>query len=111
VKGLAWISCLLGIWAAVAPFLFPWEVCTWVYLAGVIPGILVALLSAGFALQAKKSLGWLCWLCVALGLWLIVAPFLAGYALVLDVAWSNFVPGALIAVLSGAAGIMVQRAE
>ena len=89
---LSWISCLLGIWAAVAPFLFPWDVCLWVFLAGIIPGILVALLSAWFALGPSKGLAWLCWICAVLGVWIAVSPFVAGYTIVSDVVWANFVP-------------------
>jgi hypothetical protein len=108
---LSWISCLLGVWAAVAPFAFPWDVCPWVWMAGIVPGILVALLSGWFSYRPQKKLVWLCWICVLLGLWLIVSPFVAGYSLVLDVAWANFVPGALIAILSAVVGLMVMRAE
>ena len=108
---LALISCLLGIWAAVAPFVFPWDVCFWVWLAGIIPGALVALLSGWFAAKPGKNLAWLCWICAVIGLWLTVSPFVAGYSLVLDVAWSNFVPGAAIAILSAVTGFLSLRAE
>jgi hypothetical protein len=43
--------------------------------------------------------------------WLIVAPFIAGYAIVADVAWANFVPGGLIAILGAVTGYMAMRAE
>lgn len=111
MMAMVWISCALGAWAAVAPFVFPWEVCLWVWLAGIIPGGLVFLLCGGFALNARRNLAWLCFVAAALGVWLIVSPFLAGYALVLDVVWSNFLPGVLIAVLSGVAGLMAMRSE
>ncbi|HSR34763.1 MAG TPA: SPW repeat protein [Anaerolineae bacterium] len=108
---LPWISCALGAWAAVAPFVFPWDVCTWVWLAGIIPGILVFLLSGGYALRPGKSLAWLQWLSALLGVWLIVSPFIAGYAIVLDVVLGNFLPGALIAILSAVAGYSAMQAE
>jgi hypothetical protein len=105
------ISCALGAWAAVAPFVFPWDVCLWVWMAGVIPGALVFLFSGGFFLRPQKGLVWLNWLSALLGLWLIISPFIAGYALVLDVVWSNFLPGVLIAILSAAAGYLASRKE
>ena len=108
---LAWICCALGAWAAVAPFVFPWDVCPWVLAAGVIPGALVFLLSGAFALRPQKKLAWLCWLSALLGVWLIVSPWVAGYAFVLDVVWANIVPGALIAILGAAAGYMALKAE
>lgn len=108
---LAGAACLLGAWAAVAPFVFPWDVCTWVWMAGIVPGAIVAVLDGWFATGPRKGLAWLCWICVVLGLWLIVAPFFAGYSLVLDVAWANFVPGALIAILSALAGFLALRAD
>ncbi len=108
---LAWISCALGAWAAVAPFVFPWDVCPWVWIAGVIPGILVFLSSGVFALRPGKSLAWLNWLAAVLGLWLIVSPFIAGYAFVLDVVLANILPGVLIAILSGVVGYSAMRGE
>ncbi len=107
---LPWISCVLGAWAAVAPFVFPWDVCTWVYVAGVIPGALVFLLSGAFALRPQKNLAWLCWLSAVLGVWLIISPFIAGYAFVLDVVWANILPGALIAVVGAVAGYTAMKA-
>lgn len=112
MKALNWISCLLGVWAIVAPFLLSWEVCLWVFLAGIIPGVLVALLSAWFALSPSKGLVWLCWICAVLGVWIVVSPFVAGYNLrVSAVMWANFVPGALIAILSAIAGYMTLQAQ
>ncbi len=108
---LAWICCVLGAWTAVAPFVFPWDVCTWVWLAGIIPGALVFLLNGAFALRPGKGLGWLCWLSALLGLWLIVSPFIAGYLFVLDVVLANILPGALIAILSAVTGFLALRAE
>lgn len=108
---LAWISCVLGAWAAIAPFVFPWDVCLWVWMAGVIPGALVFLLSGGFALNPRKGLAWLCWLSAILGIWLIVSPFIAGYAMVLDVVWGNILPGLLIAICSAVAGFSFMRGE
>jgi hypothetical protein len=43
--------------------------------------------------------------------WLIVSPFVAGYRIVSDVTWSNFVPGALIALLGTVTGWQAQAAE
>jgi hypothetical protein len=106
---LAWICCALGAWAAVAPFVFPWDVCTWVWLAGIIPGALVFVLSGAFAIRPGKGLGWLCWLSALLGLWLIVSPFAAGYAFVLDVVLANILPGALIAILGVVTGYLALR--
>jgi hypothetical protein len=111
MSALAWIAVVVGVWAAVAPFVFPWDVCLWVYLAGIIPGALAAVLSGWFASRPGKSLSWLCWISVALGVWLIVSPFVAGYHIVLDVAWSNFVPGVVIVILSAVAGLLALRAE
>jgi hypothetical protein len=106
---LAWICCALGAWAAVAPFVFPWDVCTWVWLAGIVPGALVFLLSAVFALRPGKGLAWLCWLSALLGLWLVVSPFVVGYAFALDVVLANILPGALIAIGGAVAGYLALR--
>ena len=80
-------------------------------MAGVVPGALVAVLDGWFATGPRKALAWLCWICVVLGLWLVVSPFIAGYPMVLHVAWANFVPGALIAIVSALAGWLAMRSE
>ena len=108
---LALVSAALGAWALVAPFVFPWDVCPLVWLAGIVPGILVLVLSGAFFLRPQKNLAWLCWLSALLGVWLIVSPFITGYTIVGDVAWANFVPGALIAILGAVTGFMAMRAE
>ena len=107
---LARICCAVGAWAALAPFLFPWDVGTWVWLASIIPGVLVFLVSGAFALGPGKGLGGLCWLSALLGLWLMVSPFIAGYAIVLDVVLANILPGALIVILGVLAGYLGLRA-
>lgn len=111
MSALALVSAALGAWALVAPFVFPWDVCAWVWVAGIIPGILVLVLNGVFFLRPQKNLAWLCWLSAALGVWLIVSPFIAGYAIVLDVVWANFLPGALIAILGAVTGYMALKAE
>jgi hypothetical protein len=84
-------------------------ICVW--LAGIIPGILVLALNGVFFLRPQKKLAWLCWLSALLGVWLIVSPFIAGYLIVADVTWANFLPGGLIAILGAATGYMAMRAE
>ena len=108
---LALISCVLGGWVVIAPFVFPWDVCPWVYGAAIIPGALVFLMGAGFFVSPRKGLAFLCFLAAALGVWIIVSPFAAGYAIVFDVVLANFLPGALIAIFSGLAGLLALRAS
>jgi hypothetical protein len=40
-----------------------------------------------------------------------VSPFVAGYAIVSDVTWTNFLPGAVIILLGAVAGWQAQGAE
>ena len=108
---LVWVSCAAGAWAVIAPFVFPWDVCPWVWAASIIPGALVFILSGAYALTQRKGLAWFNWVAAVLGVWLVVSPFVAGYALVLDVAWANFVPGAVIAVCSALVGFWGMRGE
>ena len=110
MAALAWICCAVGGWAAIAPFLFPWDIGTWVWWASIIPGALVFLSSGSLAIRPGKGLGWLCWLSALCGLWLMVSPFIAGYAVLLDVVLANILPGALIAILGALAGYLALRA-
>jgi hypothetical protein len=108
---LAFIAALLGIWAVAAPFVFPWDVCPWVWVANIIPGIVAALLGLVFSARPRKGLAWLLWLAFLVGIWLVVSPFIAGYAIVFDVLWANFLPGGLIAILCAIAGFMALQSE
>jgi hypothetical protein len=108
---LAWLCCALGAWAALAPFVFLWDLSIWIWGASIIPGALAFVLSGAFALKPGKGLRWLCWLAALLGVSLVVSPFVAGYALVLDVILANILPGALIAILGALTGYLASAAE
>lgn len=98
---LALISCALGAWVVAAPFVFPWDVCSWVYYANVIPGAVVFVLSGTYFLRPVRKLYWLNWFSALAGIWLVVSPWVADYLLShYSIWWANWVPGALIAILS-----------
>ena len=108
---IAWILCALGAWSVIAPFVFPWDVCWWVWVANILPGALVFLLAGAYALLRKRSLAPLLLLAAVAGVWLAISPFVAGYYLNNTVIWANFVPGALVAILGAVAGFLTLARE
>ncbi len=98
---LALISCALGAWAIAAPFAFAWDVCPWVYYGNIITGAAVFLLSGVYFLRPVRRLYWLNWFSALGGIWLFVCPWIAyGNLSHYSYWWANWVPGALIAILS-----------
>lgn len=52
---LNWIACALGVWAIIAPFVFPWDVCPAVYGANIVPGLAVAVLAGWAGVTAQQA--------------------------------------------------------
>jgi len=45
-------------------------------------------------------LTWMAWVTVALGVWLIIAPFVLGYSNIIVALWNDVIVGVLVAVLA-----------
>lgn len=99
-----WLSLLLGVWFFMTPWLVThnlseaqtslinWN--AWLVGAAVI-------ISASLALQSLKP--WEEWANLILGVWLILSPWILGYAAEKGLLWNSIIVGLAITVLSGLA--------
>jgi hypothetical protein len=88
---------VLGLWLAISPWLLSYAneaTPAWnAHAVGVI--IAVAALAALAAFQEWEE-----WVNVALGAWLVVSPYLLGFASLTAAFWNQIVVGLLVAVLA-----------
>ena len=94
-----WMNASLGVWLVAAPFLMNYAsaAATRNSLAVGAALIVVPLLAL------LKPLAWRQWLVLALGVWLILSPFLLGYASAEAAAWNAVVTGIVVTIAAAAA--------
>jgi hypothetical protein len=100
-SGATGINVLLGIWLIISTFVLTafnnlpnarWN--------NVIVGILVAIFGlARFSSTAPTGLSWAN---LVLGIWLIISPFVLGFAHVVGAMWHNVIVGIIVGVLGWA---------
>ena len=96
VQVLSGINIVLGAWLIIAPFVLGYQtmVALW---NNIIVGAIVLIL-AWIRAANPNSMPGLSWINVILGVWLIIAPFVLGYASTTGIRWNDIVVGIGIAV-------------
>jgi hypothetical protein len=94
-QGIGIINLIAGIWLILSPFLlgYPADAVTNSVLIGIVLSILAVI-----RLTATKN-AWTGWTVAAVGLWLIIAPFIFGFTEP-SVLWNEIIVGVIIAGLS-----------
>lgn len=97
-----WINLALGVWLFFSPWSFTnhlsTETATYASWNLWIVGAAVAI-SAGIALRDFKP--WEEWVNLALGIWVLLSPWMLGYARQTNLMWNSIIIGAAIAIISG----------
>lgn len=90
---------LAGLWLILAPFILNFEGADTAQWNHIIVGAAVLVLAAirAFNPDERESLSWMN---VVLGLWMIVSPFLLGYANVNDAQTNSLITGVVILALA-----------
>ena len=96
IKTASGVNLVLGIWLIIAPFILGYEIATSVA-NDVTIGIIIAILAAARAFGAYRA-AWLSWFNVALGVWLLIAPFILFYASSAAV-WNDIIVGIIVICL------------
>jgi hypothetical protein len=97
----SWISSVLmlaGVWLILAPYLLGYvsqEAAT----SDILSGIAVGVLASIGALAATRSRA-TAWLSLAVGVWLLLAPFVLGYTAEQTPFWNDIIMGAVVIALS-----------
>lgn len=90
---------LLGLYCAVSPWIVHYSASQPALVPhNLIIGIAIGLLALGFTRAPERMYG-LSWACCALGVWMIVAPWIVGDGPDAGVIWNNIIIGALAVVL------------
>lgn len=97
---------ILGLWLIIAPFILGYVDSTAIT-NDIILGLLIAAVSVVRLFTAFRP-NWLNWLIFALGLWLIIAPFIFGYFSPAPRS-NDIIVGILVAVLGAWNAIMGER--
>ncbi|MDX1520968.1 MAG: SPW repeat protein [Anaerolineae bacterium] len=103
-KRLSWLMILAGLWLLVSPFVLGYVTIEGAMRNAIMVGILLVVIEAG-AISSDlpvmdKALDWLS---AFLGLWLIAAPMVLGFAAFLVPTWNAIIVGGVVIVLSLAA--------
>lgn len=90
-----WLMLLFGVWLVISPFVFGHAEAG----AGAVVWnpVLVGVAVVVFAIAVlRKTQEWEEWILLALGVWMILAPFLLGYAGIVEAMWNSVIMGLLV---------------
>lgn len=97
VRTTGWINFVLGLWLIASPFLIGFSG-TGLSRNNVIFGIIVAILSL-FQVSSPSESAWAGWLNALFGIWVLVSPFILGFA-GMGALWNGIIVGIVVAVLA-----------
>jgi hypothetical protein len=91
------VNLILGLWLVVSPWALAFEAeanPTW---NAVILGILIAAVAL---IALFRVMAWEEWVNLALGVWLVISPWLVGFSDLVAAMWNAVIVGAVVAVLA-----------
>jgi hypothetical protein len=97
--GASGINILLGLWILISPFAMGFHHLQAALWNNVAAGILIAAFAFFRVSKGHHQAGW-SWGNAFLGLWLIISPFVLGFAHTLPAKWNNIIVGAIIGLLA-----------
>jgi hypothetical protein len=107
-----WVVALVGIWEGLAPFILGYSDIAAAVWNAIIVGLIVLVLAVWSALtDSPTTAKTLDWINVAVGIWLIIAPFVLGYSIVTIAMWNAIIVGAVIAALEIWAALSIRTVE
>ena len=101
------LNALAGIWEVLAPFILGYSADATPTTNAIIVGLTVTVLAAVRFLGAYRA-AWMSWVNAALGVWLIVSPFILGYTGTPRT--NDIIVGILIATLGTWSALATKRA-
>src|ERR1700741_1314839 len=91
------VNLILGLWMIAAPWALKFEAETNPMWNAVIVGVFIAAIAL-FAFF--RVMAWQEWANVALGVWLVISPWIVGFSGLVAALWNAVIVGAVIAVLA-----------
>ncbi|MFB7331111.1 hypothetical protein FNH09_22105 [Streptomyces adustus] len=100
---------LLGLYCAVSPWILHYTLSQPALVPhNLIMGVAIGLLALGFTAAPARMYG-LSWAMCALGVWMIIAPWIVGTSPDMGVALNNIIIGALAIILGGMCAMTAAR--
>ena len=107
-KTLSWIIAVAGLWEIVAPFVFGMTATTAFLWDAIIVGLALMVFGVWAALSDEENtVKYLNWINAALGLWLVIAPFVLSYSNAAAAMWNDIIIGLAALVLGAWAALTV----
>lgn len=88
---------VLGLWLVISPWILSYQTETSALWNALIVGALVAALAAYELFEVKA---WEEWTSVALGVWLVISPWVLGFSMMTAAMWNAVIVGLAVAVLA-----------
>jgi hypothetical protein len=109
-KSLNWLVALAGLWEVLAPFILGYSATPAALWNAIIAGVVLIVLGVWAGLNedtgTDKTVGLVN---AAVGVWLVVSPFILGYAAVVAALWNDIIIGAVVIVLAAWAASMLDK--
>lgn len=92
-----WANLVLGLWTLVSPWILGYSATPVAMWNAVIVGLLVALMAL---LHLRQGPIWEEWVNVLLGIWLVLSPWILGYAAQGPATWNAVILGLLVGLVA-----------
>jgi hypothetical protein len=102
------LDVVAGIWLVIAPFILNYTGMS--MQNDIIVGVAVAVLAASRLMGEGYRIAWPSWVNAILGVWLIAAPFVMGYANT-TATWNDVVLGIIVAILATTSALATPRVD
>ena len=110
MKGLNWVIAIAGVWEILAPFILGFAVIPAALWNNVIVGVILIVLGAWAALSNDwGTIRTLDWISAAVGLWLIISPFILGTGVIAAALWNDIIVGIIVLVVGAWAALTAPR--
>lgn len=100
VQTASGLDILAGIWLLLSPFILGFAGEPAALWNNVIFGLIVAILAGSRVTGEGYKTTWPSWVSFVIGLWLLIAPYMLGYAFIPAALWNSIILGLVIAVLA-----------
>lgn len=98
-RGVSGMNVVLGLWTIVSPFVLAFSQYAVPMWNNIATGGAVVLCALFRLSNRHRQTGW-SWINVILGAWLIISPFVLGFATMTTPLWNNIIIGALTVIVA-----------
>lgn len=100
VQTASGLDIVAGAWLILAPFILGYSMVNAALWNDILIGVAVIILSALRTGRSGYRATWPSWINVVLGVWLILAPFILGYASIGSALWNDIILGIIVGGLA-----------